>query len=119
MLDGDLAGAHVDLDLREVSAERPQRELGVVWMTTSLADHGVVVDLSEDLGERSARPLGHDHASLQAQLGLGRFEDPGGRAQQLLACIARRDAYRGADRSDRERSCRYRAVGIVGVTQAD
>src|SRR5437879_12567017 len=100
-------------------AERPQRELGIVRVATALTDHGVVIDPSENLRERSARALGYHDASFETQLGLWRFEDPGGRAEQLLLRVPCRDAYRGPHRRSRKRSRRDRPVGVVAVTQPD
>ena len=114
VLDADLAGAHVDLDLRKVGAERALREVRVVRMPSALADHRVVVDLAEDVRERRPRALADDHAGLESELALGRL---GRRAEQLLARVARGDPDRWTDRGERDRSRRDRTIGVVGVAQ--
>src|SRR5919201_4709417 len=88
-------------------------------MASALPDHGVVVDLCEDVAKRRARALRHDHAGLEPQLGLRRFEHAGGRSEELLARVPRGEAHGGPDRRYGERSRGDGTVGIVGVAEPD
>src|SRR5207247_3130651 len=119
VLDRDLPGLNVDLDIREMRPERAQREIRIVRMATAFPDHGVVIDLCQDLREWRARALRHDDAGFEAQLGHRGFENAGRGPEELLARVAGRETHRGADRGGRQRSRRYRPVGVVGVAEPD
>src|SRR5205814_10216377 len=80
---------------------------------------GVVIALPQAPRERRARPLRHDAAGCGAPLGHRGFENAGRGPEELLARVAGRETHRGADRGGRQRSRRYRPVGVVGVAEPD
>ena len=75
---GREAGPHVDLDLREMRAERLDREGIGIGPARALADHRVVLELFRDLVDRRARALADDVPALELELGAPHLEDARG-----------------------------------------